>query len=296
MKVQLKADMMLLLITLFWGVSYYMMSLCLREMEPFTINTYRFLGAFTVAAALSFPRLKTVNKITIRYSIYIAVALYFTYIGATFGVLYTSISNAGFLCALSVVVVPILDFLFKKKIPSRKLGIVVIMCIIGIGLLTLTNEFKLAWGDLLCIMCAVAYAVDMVITESAVKREEVNPFQLGVFQLLFTGLFCLVTMILTETPTIPKTDTVWFSIIFLTVFCTGVAYLIQCLAQCYTTAAHVGVIFTLEPVFSGLVAFFFAGEILAPRAYVGAILLISGLFIMELDVKKIYGKLLKLHR
>jgi drug/metabolite transporter (DMT)-like permease len=289
MKVQLKADMMLLLVTLFWGVSYYMMSLCLREMEPFTINTYRFLGAFIVAAALSFPRLKTVNKITIRYSIYIAVALYFTYIGATFGVLYTSISNAGFLCALSVVVVPILDFLFKKKIPSRKLGIVVIMCIIGIGLLTLTNEFKLAWGDLLCIMCAVAYAVDMVITESAVKREEVNPFQLGVFQLLFTGLFCLVTMILTETPTIPETDTVWFSIIFLTVFCTGVAYLIQCLAQCYTTAAHVGVIFTLEPVFSGLVAFFFAGEILAPRAYVGAILLVSGLFIMELDVKKNTG-------
>lgn len=293
MKTQMKADMMLLLVTLFWGVSYYMTALCLREMDPFTINTYRFLGAFVVAAAFFLPRLKNISKTTIRYSMYIAVALYFTYIGATFGVKYTSISNAGFLCALTVVVVPILDFIFKKKIPNRKLGIVVFMCLIGIGLLTLTSELTLALGDILCIMCAIAYAVDMVITETAVKKEEVNAFQLGVLQLLFMGLLCFVTMMITETPVLPKTGTVWFSILFLMIFCTGGAYVIQCLAQCHTTAAHAGVIFTLEPVFSGLVAFFLAGEVLTPRAYAGAVILVSGLFIMELDIKKIYGKLAK---
>ena len=46
--------------------------------------------------------------------------------------------------------------------------------------------------------------------------------------------------------------------IFLSVFCTGVAFIIQAVAQQYTTAAHVGIIFTLEPVFSGIVAFIFA--------------------------------------
>ncbi len=75
--------------------------------------------------------------------------------------------------------------------------------------------------------------------------------------------------------------------IFLSVFCTGAAFIIQAVAQQYTSASHVGVIFALEPVFAGIVAFFLAGEILTVRAYVGAALLVSSLFIMELDIFKL---------
>ena len=76
----------------------------------------------------------------------------------------------------------------------------------------------------------------------------------------------------------------------LAVFCTGIAFIVQAVAQQYTTASHVGVIFTLEPVFSGIVAFFFAGEILLPRAYAGAFLMLAGLFFMEFDVKGLLKK------
>lgn len=67
------------------------------------------------------------------------------------------------------------------------------------------------------------------------------------------------------------------------------------MAQQYTSANHVGVIFTLEPVFAGFVAFFFAGEILLPRAYVGALLLISGCFIMEINFKSRKKKIIEYH-
>ena len=67
MKTQLKADLMLVLVTLGWGVSYYMMDLCLAEMDPFTLNAFRFLGAFLVAGILAFPKLRTVNKVTLMY-------------------------------------------------------------------------------------------------------------------------------------------------------------------------------------------------------------------------------------
>ena len=49
MSTQFKADMMLVLVTLCWGVSYFMMDLCLEEMDPLTLNAYRFLGAFVIA-------------------------------------------------------------------------------------------------------------------------------------------------------------------------------------------------------------------------------------------------------
>ncbi len=290
MNKQVKADLMLLFITGCWGVSYYLMDVSLTELDPFTLNAYRFLFAFLAAAALSWPKLKSVNKTTLKYSFYIGMSLVVVYIGATFGVKYTSLSNAGFLCALSVVITPILAYFVNKEVPGRKLSIVVMLCIAGIALLTLNENLKPAVGDLLCIMCAVAYSADLIITERAVRKEEVNAYQLGVFQLGFTGVIQLVLALALEKPHLPGSKTVLASVLFLAVFCTGLAFIIQAVAQQYTSATHVGVIFALEPVFAGLVAYVFAGEILLPRAYLGAVLLVAGCFIMEIDFKKMLNR------
>lgn len=282
---QFKAEMLLLLVVTFWGISYYLMDISLQELEPFTLNAFRFLGAFAAAVILAFPKLKSVNRTTIKYSFYIGVALIFVYIGATFGVMYTSLSNAGFLCALTVIFTPIFGYIFKGTIPDKKLSFIVVACVVGIGLLTLNENLKPAVGDILCLMCAMAYAGDLLITETAVAKQEVNAFQLGVFQLGFAGFFNLILAFLLETPHLPQSPEVWRSAIFLAVFCTGVAFIIQAVAQQHTTASHVGVIFTLEPVIAGFVAYFLAGEVLLPRAYLGAVILVGSLLIMEMDPK-----------
>lgn len=287
MKTQVKADLMLLVVTLCWGVSYIMMDICLEEMGALTLNAFRFILAFLVAVAISFPKLKSVNKTTIKYAFLVGLSLVFVYIGVTFGVKYTSLSNSGFLCALTVVFTPFFAFIFKKQIPDKKIVIVVLMCLVGIALMTLNEQLKMAVGDVLCLMCAFAYAVDLLITETAVSKEEVNAFQLGVFQLGFTGILMLILSFIFEEPVLPSTSACWISAVFLAVFCTGVAFIVQAVAQQYTTASHVGVIFTLEPVFAGIVAFFFAGEVLLLRAYFGAVLMLIGLLLMEIDVKKI---------
>ena len=108
MNKQLKADMMLVMVTLCWGISYYLMDLALTDLDPFTLNALRFLGAFAVAGLLSFKKVKTVNRTTLKYSLLVGAALVFVYIGATFGVKYTTLSNSGFLCALTVVFTPLI--------------------------------------------------------------------------------------------------------------------------------------------------------------------------------------------
>lgn len=284
---QMKADLMLLMVALFWGVSYWLMDISLTEVGPFTLNALRFLIAFFIAVILAFPKLKTINKTTLKYSVLIGFVLVIVYIGATFGVQYTSLSNAGFLCALTVVFTPVLAFFVLKQRPGRKFSAVVAMCLIGVALLSLNDELKPALGDILCLMTAFAYAVDLLLTEIAVTGKEVNAFQLGVFQLGFTGLFNLILSFLLEAPALPRSTEAWAAVLFLSVFCTGAAFIIQALAQQYTSASHVGVIFTLEPVFAGFVAYFLAHEVLVPRAYAGAVLLVAALFLMELDLKKI---------
>ena len=93
------------------------------------------------------------------------------------------------------------------------------------------------------------------------------------FQLGFTGIFCLTAAVMFETPHLPQSPKVWGAVVFLVVFCTGIAFIVQTIAQQYISASRVGIIFTLEPVFAAITAYFIAGERLIPRAYAGAVLL-----------------------
>lgn len=289
MSKQLKADFLLVLVTMGWGLSYYMMDLCLTDISPFTLNAYRFSAAFILMFIFTFPKLKTVNKVTMKYSLLVGIALGGVYILVAFGVANTSISNAGFLCGLAVVFTPILAFLFKKQIPDKKLILVILMCLMGVALLTLNNRLIPAFGDILCLASSVIYAADLLITETAVAKTEVNAFQLGVFQLGFSGLLNLILSFIVEEPALPSCGSVWAALCYL-VCCTAFVYIAQPIAQQYTSASHVSVIFSLEPLFSAIAAFFLAGEVLLPKGYLGAALLLAAIFVMNLDVKKLFGK------
>ncbi|MGI6751913.1 MAG: DMT family transporter [Anaerovoracaceae bacterium] len=278
-----RADLMLLLVTLFWGMSYYLVSISLAEVQTLTLISLRFIIAFTIAVAASFRHLKGVSRETLKYSAMLGTLLVIVYLTATYGVQYTSISNAGFLCSLPVVMTPILAFIFKKEKPEKKLILVLIMAVTGIGLLTLSGQMKPAPGDVICLFCSLAYSVHILLTETAVKKEGVNAFQLGVFQLGFCSVWQSLITILFEEPHLPESGSIWTAILILAVFCTGLAFIVQSVAQQHTSASHVGVIFALEPVFAGIIAFFAAGEILLPKEYLGAAILVSSLFVMEIN-------------
>lgn len=293
-KKKMQADLMLIVVTLCWGVSYYLMDISLADMDPFTLNAHRFLGAFFIAAALTWKKVKNVNKITLKYSVLVGISLVFVYIGATFGVKYTRLSNSGFLCAMTVVFTPLISRVVLKEKQDRKVLVSVLMCFIGIAFLTLKDDFSINMGnlkgDLLCLMCAFAYAIDLLLTEKAVSHKEVNAYQMGVFQLGVTGVCNFVLALIFEQPHFPTTTTVWGAVLFLAIFCTGVAFVVQPIAQQYTTAAHTGVIYALEPVFAAIVAVVFAHEFLSPKSYFGAFLMVASVMVMEIDFGSIRKK------
>lgn len=287
MKTQLRADMMLVLVTFCWGISYFLMDVSMTDMGPLTLNMYRFIGAFAAAGIFGYKKMRNISRSTLKYAILIGVMLFLVYNGATFGVRYTSLTNAGFLGALTVIFVPILELIIFRKTPGMRIFTAVAISFAGVMLLTLKDDFSFNMsnirGDVLCILGALAYAGDLILTEKAVKHQDVDPFQLGVLQLGVTGVLMMIFSFTFETPGIPSSATVWISVIFLSLFCTGFAFIVQNIAQQYTTAAHVGIIYTLEPVFAGIAAFVFAGEILTAKAYMGAVLMISALVITEVN-------------
>ena len=158
MSKQRKADLALVLVTLFWGVSYYLVNLCLAELQPMNLNAFRFLLAFLVLGPIFWKKLRNASRATLKYSVIIGALLVGVYAGATYGVANTSISNAGFICALPVVFTPLLDFVCNRRKPDKKLGVALVLCTVGLALLTLNEQFRPARGDLICLICAVCYA------------------------------------------------------------------------------------------------------------------------------------------
>ena len=293
MNKQRRADLLLVLVTGFWGMSYFLTDLCMTEMPPLGLNAFRFLVGFGVLVLCCLPRMRGISRATLKFSVIVGLSLAATYVFYSYGLLYTSISNAGFICALPVITTPILEFLITRRRPGRQLLAALILCAVGMALLTLNDNFRPALGDILCFGVAVFYGVDLVITDRAVRRPEVDPLQMGILQLGVVGVVMLILSLLLEEPRLPATPAVWGSALFLAVFCSGIAFMVQTVQQQYTTASHVGLIFTLEPVFSAIVAFFLANERLRPIGYVGAVLMLLSLVLMELDIGSIKEKLKK---
>lgn len=96
--------------------------------------------------------------------------------------------------------------------------------------------------------------------------------------------------LLIERPHLPTTAATWAAALFLGLLCSGVAFVVQTVQQQYTTASHVGLIFTLEPVFASIVAFVLGGERLPARGYVGAALMLLSLVMMEVDLDGLLHK------
>ena len=97
-------------------------NISLRDMQPVTLNAFRFLSAFAVLGAVFHKRVLRASRETCRYCVLVGLALVSIYLGATYGVLYTSVSNAGLFGAMTVRFTPVCEFVVYRKRPDRKLG------------------------------------------------------------------------------------------------------------------------------------------------------------------------------
>lgn len=294
MKKELQADLMLLFIALAWGASCYAISVCLDETGPLTVNMFRFIVATITIAVLGLKRIIKVNKTTIKYALAMSVFLTLSYLFTNLGIERTTISNAGFYCGLALLIVPFAEWYFFKRKPDKKLAFVIFICSVGVLLLSLKDDFAInkttLMGDIICLMCSVSYAFNILITGKAVSSPKVDAFALGFWQILFTAVLSSAIAFVFETPAMPSSTTTILVLLFLGAICTGAAFVVQPIAQQYTTGSHVGLIFALEPVFCAIIAFIFAGEILPIHNYIGMVLLFLGIIILEVDFKSLFKK------
>ncbi|WP_026692656.1 DMT family transporter [Peribacillus kribbensis] len=273
----IRAELLLLLVTMFWGSSYLFMKMGLGSLGEFNLIALRFGLAFLLAGGIFFSRLRSLRWIELKYSMILGVILFLIFTCITFGLHTTSTSNAGFLVSLTVVFVPLINaFVLKRKI-ERKLAVSILLAITGIAFLTLKPPFRVAEGDLLCISAALFYAVHIIVVGHAAPK--VDTLKLGILQLGFAGLYGLLLSFIYETPTWPDSLNSWVSILVLSVLCSAMGFILQVIAQRYTSPARTGLIFSLEPVFAALLGFVFAHETMSAKGCFGASLVLLSILL-----------------
>ncbi|MCF2640544.1 DMT family transporter [Fusobacterium varium] len=271
MNKQLQANFLIVLVALFWGSTYFLTKMAVAELEPFNLTALRFGTAFIITALFFFKRIRKADRTVIKYSIILGVLAVIAVLSMTFGVQYTTASNAGFLISLSVVMIPLISVVVLKKRIKVKLLLSVILATIGIVCLTLNEQLTINKGDILCILCATSFAVQVLIMERIPKSAD--SVAIGALQLGITAVVNFILSFFLENFTVPSDLKVWGVIVILGVFCTAFCYIIQIYALKNTSAIQAGIILSLEPVFSAIFAYIFLGELLSKQGYIGAILL-----------------------
>jgi len=288
MNKQIKADLALLLVTVGWGASFILTKNALADLPTFNFLAIRFLLAFALGLAMFAGRLKTLSRKTLVSSGIVGTVLFLGYALQTIGLHHTTTSKSAFITGFSVVLVPLITALFLKKRPEAQAAAGSVMALVGLGLLTLDGSFTINLGDLLTLIASIAFALHIISVGHFTAG--CDSLMLGVFQIGVVGFWSLLTSLFFESPVIPPAGTVWVNILLLSVFCTAGAFIVQSVAQQYTTATHTALIYSGEPVFAALFGYVMIGEVLSRQGLVGAALILGGMLAAELDFKALLGR------
>jgi drug/metabolite transporter (DMT)-like permease len=209
------------------------------------------------------------------------VFLFSGYLLQTVGLRYTTPSKSAFITGMSVVMVPVFAALFERKPPGASEVLGVVVAAAGMGLMTLRGAtLAIAYGDLLTLGGAIAFSIHIIVIGHFAPK---LGFQsLALTQIATAAVLALSTFWWVEPPTVRWTPGLISALVITGLLATALAFSVQAWAQQYTTSTHTALIFTLEPVFAWLTSFVMAGEILSPRATLGALLILAGILLVEL--------------
>ena len=267
-----KYNIYMFIATVFFGMTYVLTKICLNYSTEFHIISFRFLIAFIVSLIFLQKKIFPIKIKEFIYSLILSIILFLVFITMTIGVKYTTATNASFLISLSVIFIPFFSWIFNKEKPKKSIFIVLIIALIGIMLLTLDKNLEFHIGDILCLICSLLFSFHVLITERFVKNN--NPITLGVLQFGGVALLSFLVQYPIEKFTLPKNEKFWISLMILSVFCTALAYIIQTVSQKKLSSTLIGLILSLEPIFSGIFGYFILNEYLSPQQYIGAFLLL----------------------
>lgn len=253
-----------------WGSSFFIMKDALDALPVQYLLAIRFTAGAVLLGLLCWKkwgRLFTADYLW-RGAV-IGAFLYLAYSVQTYGLARTTPSKNAFLTAVYCVLVPFLYWAFAGVRPDRFNVAAAVLCVAGVGLVSLTGDLTVGLGDALTLVSAVFYAAHIVAVAKVSPGKDI--YLLTVFQFAFAGLYAWIGGAAAETfpaQALARPE-VLLPLAYLAVMATTVALLFQNVGQVWSDPASASVILSLESVFGVLCSVVFAGDQVSLRMIAG---------------------------
>ena len=301
----------LLAAAMIWGSAFFVLKNALDDMPVFLLLTVRFTVGFALLAAIFTRRLRAMKREAVLHGAICGVLLFAAYAFQTFGLRETTPGKNAFLTTVYCVLVPFIGSAFalwpraKLRIragtdgptavyvaghdrPSFWNWLAAILCVIGIGLVSLNESLTMNRGDALTLICGIFFALHVLAVGRYTRNEDavaLTIVQFGVAAVC-NGILSLLTERLPAS--IPSGALI--ELCYLAVFPTTVAFLFQSVGQSVTPAAPAAILLSLESVFGVLFSVFFAGEVVTLRLLCGFALIFIAVIASETHFSFLHRK------
>lgn len=285
----LKSNCLLTLTAAIWGSAFVAQRVGMDHIGPFTFNGVRFaLGSLSLVPLMMVLRLRrnaqapSSTKTLMTGGAAAGLALYMGASLQQVGLVYTTAGKAGFITGLYVVVVPIMGLFWRQR-PDAGTWIGAILAAWGLYLLSVTQEFSIAFGDSLVLLGAFFWAAHVHIL--ARFSPLVDSVQLALCQFMVCSALSLITAGALETIALEGLRMAAVPIFYGGVCSVGVAYTLQVVAQRKARPTHAAIILSLEAAFAALSGWIILGETLSLRGLAGCALMLAGMLLSQFQIR-----------
>lgn len=317
MKSKASSVIFLFLTAIIWGFAFVAQVAGGTHLGTFYFNGIRFmLGALSlIPVILLFERgEKGKNKITILAGIAAGVILFTAANLQQRGITVTgSPGKGGFITAMYTVFVPILAAVFLHKRTGRGTWFGALLSLFGLFLILsgsmsstdtpffsallkvtvgdgsgFTGKFTLGMGDIVLLLCAVAFAVHIVFIDHF--NNSILPITFSCVQFFTCGLISLVVAVFTETITPAAVEGALVPLLYGGIMSSGVAYTLQVIGQRGAHPTVSAIILSTESMFAAIGGALLLHERLSTAAYIGCAVMMVGIIIAQIPSRGRSGK------
>lgn len=286
---------LLLLATLIWGSTFIILKDTLDSLPVMLVLAARFLTSALILLIVFRKRMRRMTRKTFLIGLMLGGVVAAAYLFQTYGLKEVSAGENAFLTSVYTVMVPFLCWAIFKRRPGAYNFIAGGVCILGVGCVAFSDgtSFAMGVGQLLTVVCAVFYALQIIIVDGFVKEED--PACLLFIQLAVVGVVCIVGSCFFElgrTEISLTGDALW-RLAYLTLIGTLGAQACQMIGQKYVSASHTSILLSFESVFGLLFSVLAGGESLTPVSCIGFFLVFLSVVISETKLKFITERLKK---
>ena len=243
------AKPMLFAAAVIWGTSFFIMKNTLDVMPVFSLLSVRFTAGALLLSLVCWNKWKQCTADYLWRGAIIGAFLFLAYTIQTFGLERTTPSKNAFLTAVYCVMVPFLYWAVMQRRPDRWNILAAVLCVTGVGLVSLNGDLTVNLGDVLTLIAAGFYAAHIVAVEKTAQGKDI--YLLTVFQFAFAALYSWVGTALWEQFPMQaiQEPAVFLPLGYLCVMATTVALLFQNVGQIWSDPASASIILSLESVF-----------------------------------------------